>query len=571
MISALIVSHWRNYREPVLQRYAIRILLMLPIYCIMSYISLLVPHAAFYLTTIRDVYEAYTLYSFMALMLAAVGGPARLVDLFRETDRSMPKSYLLGTCCLAGCALNGPFLRRTLQGVLQFVVVKLFLVALVVLLQATGAYHEGDLHPRSGYFYCIILVNLSMSTALYSLVVFWAASAPFLKPFRPALKFFYIKGVIFVLFWQTMLLNVVSAAGHIAPFPGHSETDTVIILANFLVCIESVPFALLAIQGFRPSKTYPGWHRVAPPTPWPVGRAILHSLSLTDVLEDTRVSFAPRYVDFVRIDDATGAAAHKELGLERSVTNPTLSLLRTIPAAAHLGLGGAMTHGHDPSYGMEPSAPAYPEVPAAAAAAAERVGVSGPSFSSVASARSTNGSVAAGLGGPGAGAGRDGGVASFHAITNSNPYGLNLAGAAAQAPGASGLFRSNTMAPSGGSRGPGAAVPVQQGSVPPTAAHAGLLRLQRAESARTARDPQRSTSGIRGLVGGLGGMGKGGARGKAAAPVPAPPLLRPPPPNPSLSLRLVVPRVLSAKEGLEEEERQRLLRVSESGGSPPSM
>ena len=57
--------HLYHYNEPIVQRYTIRILLMVPVYAMDSALSLLTPHniGSFILVTLRDCYEAYTLYN----------------------------------------------------------------------------------------------------------------------------------------------------------------------------------------------------------------------------------------------------------------------------------------------------------------------------------------------------------------------------------------------------------------------------------------------------------------------------------------------------------------------------
>ncbi|KAH0095037.1 hypothetical protein KCU66_g16498, partial [Aureobasidium melanogenum] len=61
------LSTWlqsKNYRKPLLQRYVIRILIMVPIYSASSWASLVSLKAAFWIGPFRDVYEAFTLYAF---------------------------------------------------------------------------------------------------------------------------------------------------------------------------------------------------------------------------------------------------------------------------------------------------------------------------------------------------------------------------------------------------------------------------------------------------------------------------------------------------------------------------
>lgn len=56
--------------------------------------------------------------------------------------------------------------------------------------------------PEGGYLYITIIYNISVSLALYSHLLFYFATRDLLQPFEPVLKFFTIKSVIFVSFWQ---------------------------------------------------------------------------------------------------------------------------------------------------------------------------------------------------------------------------------------------------------------------------------------------------------------------------------------------------------------------------------
>lgn len=100
---------------------------------------------------------------------------------------------------------------------------------------------------------------------------------------------------------QALLLAVLSALGALTPLPGSTKSQTSAALANWLICIECLPFALAGWKGFRPSAVYPHFLRVLP-RPWPVSRALCHALALSDILEDTAVSFKRQYREFVRQD-----------------------------------------------------------------------------------------------------------------------------------------------------------------------------------------------------------------------------------------------------------------------------
>lgn len=54
----------------------------------------------------------------------------------------------------------------------------------------------------SGYLYVTIIYNISVSLALYALFLFYFATRELLNPYSPVLKFFMVKSVIFLSFWQ---------------------------------------------------------------------------------------------------------------------------------------------------------------------------------------------------------------------------------------------------------------------------------------------------------------------------------------------------------------------------------
>jgi len=52
------------------------------------------------------------------------------------------------------------------------------------------------------YLYITIIYNISISLALYALLLFYHASKDLLKPYDPVLKFLSVKSIIFLSFWQ---------------------------------------------------------------------------------------------------------------------------------------------------------------------------------------------------------------------------------------------------------------------------------------------------------------------------------------------------------------------------------
>ena len=68
-----MTTHVRNYAQPIIQRKVLVILWMTPIYSITSCVSLLVPALDGYLGVIKDFYEAYVIYNFLAFLILVLG------------------------------------------------------------------------------------------------------------------------------------------------------------------------------------------------------------------------------------------------------------------------------------------------------------------------------------------------------------------------------------------------------------------------------------------------------------------------------------------------------------------
>ncbi|KAF5929362.1 hypothetical protein HPG69_009327 [Diceros bicornis minor] len=209
-----IYLHLRSYTVPNEQRYIIRLLFIVPVYAFDSWLSLLLLGAHqhyIYFDSVRDCYEAFVIYSFLSLCFQYLGGESAIMAEIR--GKPIRSSCFYGTCCLRGRSYSIGFLRFCKQATLQFCVVKPVMALVTIILQAFGKYHDGDFNIRSGYLYVTLIYNVSVSLALYALFLFYFATRELLQPFEPVLKFFTIKAVIFLSFWQGMLLAILERCG----------------------------------------------------------------------------------------------------------------------------------------------------------------------------------------------------------------------------------------------------------------------------------------------------------------------------------------------------------------------
>jgi len=304
-----IYLHLRYYSCPNEQRWIVRILFIVPIYSFDSWLSLLFfshEQTYVYFNTVRDCYEAFVIYSFLSLCYEYLGGESSIMSEIR--GKPIKSSWVYCTCCLVGKQYTIGFLRFCKQATLQFCVVKPLMAVITLILQPFGLYKDGDFSPQSGYLYITIIYNISISLALYALFLFYFATKDLLASYDPVLKFLTVKSVIFLSFWQGMLMAVLEKVGVISPLyseEGEMATNVGTVAAgyqNFIVCIEMF-FAAIALRFAFPYNLYAQEEAVT------TGRTVsLQSISSNlketmnpkDIMADAIHNFHPQYQQYTQ-------------------------------------------------------------------------------------------------------------------------------------------------------------------------------------------------------------------------------------------------------------------------------
>ncbi|KAH6783192.1 organic solute transporter ostalpha protein [Perilla frutescens var. hirtella] len=282
-----IYKHLLNYTEPTYQRYIVRIIFMVPVYALMSFLSLVLNKSTIYFNSIREMYEAWVIYNFLSLCLAWVGGPGAVV--VSLSGKVLKPNCCLMTCCIPPIPLDGRFIRRCKQGCLQFVILKPILVVATLILYAKGKYEDGNFNPLQSYLYLTIIYTISYSMALYALALFYVACRDLLQPFNPVPKFIIIKSVVFLTYWQGVLVFLAAKSQLI------KDTTEAAEFQNFIICVEMLIAAIGHLYAF-PYKEYAGANIGANHG---FTASLAHALKLSDFYHDTVHQFAPTYHDYV--------------------------------------------------------------------------------------------------------------------------------------------------------------------------------------------------------------------------------------------------------------------------------
>mmetsp|Transcript_42510 Transcript_42510/g.68947 ORF Transcript_42510/g.68947 Transcript_42510/m.68947 type:complete len:389 (+) Transcript_42510:172-1338(+) len=336
----LIFRHLRNYTKKPIQRYIVRILLMVPIYAMDSWLSLRFYQHAVYFDLAKNCYEAVVIHNFTSLLINYLGGKDTAAALFKSKKVRLP----LPLCCwiIKGSRTLFQWLK---YGTLQYVILRVAMTIFSVIMEAVGNYCSGNLRPSHGYIWDLVIINISVTIALYALVLFYVATSSELAPFNPGLKFVAIKFVIFFIFWQTVVLSMLESFGVITDNPPYTAKQISESISNFIICVEMLLAAVIHIQCF-------GYKEFANPdgSKTSIIMAIRHVISLRDMLLELNVPLPPKTSEKV----AMRLADTPTVSLSSATESAQVRLIQKNDSHIMQSMSEAMT------VEVEPSSPAPP-------------------------------------------------------------------------------------------------------------------------------------------------------------------------------------------------------------------
>ncbi|XP_053316683.1 transmembrane protein 184C [Spea bombifrons] len=234
-----ILQHLVHYTQPELQKPIIRILWMVPIYSLDSWIALKYPDIAIYVDTCRECYEAYVIYNFMIFLLNYLTN--RCPNLALVLEAKDQQRLLPPLCWCPPWPMGDVLLFRCKLGVLQYTVVRPVTTIIALICQLAGVYGEGEFSVKNAWTYLVIINNASQLFAMYCLVLFYKVLKEELNPIQPVGKFLCVKMVVFVSFWQAVLIALLVKIGIISEhktWDWKNVKDVATGLQDFVICVE---------------------------------------------------------------------------------------------------------------------------------------------------------------------------------------------------------------------------------------------------------------------------------------------------------------------------------------------
>ncbi|KAI9227241.1 MAG: organic solute transporter Ostalpha-domain-containing protein, partial [Piptocephalis tieghemiana] len=276
----LVFKHAQYYTEPNQQRYIIRIILMVPIYAIISWLSYYFYTYSVYFALIRDSYEALVLASFLILLLQYLGKSpiAQRRALSAHKDKV---KIAFPFCFLSYHPSNPHFLQYIKYGILQYVVIRPICTIVAVIMHATHIYCPHSYHLNHGHFWIVLVQTTSVTISMYAVIQFYITVKEDIAAYRPLYKFLCVKTIIFITFWQEIFISILGSAGLIKETDYWTKDNIANGLSSFLACLEMVIFAIIYHKafGYRP-------YRPADRKRQGIGRALMDSMNLLDLVKE---------------------------------------------------------------------------------------------------------------------------------------------------------------------------------------------------------------------------------------------------------------------------------------------
>ena len=193
-----VFEHLQKNPSRRARKYMIRVVLMVPIYSIESWLSLRFYEHRELFGVLRELYEAYVVYSFFLFLEVFLEGSEHICDLYDMKEK--PQPHMIPFCCLSPWKSGQVFFFRAKYGTLQYVYLRTTTSLISLVLISLGKYDEGSFDYTGPYVYIVLLNNFSQIWAIYCLALFYMAFKNDLAPMKPIPKFMSIKLIVFFTF-----------------------------------------------------------------------------------------------------------------------------------------------------------------------------------------------------------------------------------------------------------------------------------------------------------------------------------------------------------------------------------
>ncbi|VDB86045.1 unnamed protein product [Peniophora sp. CBMAI 1063] len=253
LITAFTVfMHARHYTNRLQQRQIIRVLYMPAVYAVISFFSYRYFRDYTYYSLAETTYEAVTLSAFLLLLIDFVASTASSHKAENAILRKDKTALPIPFCCWRFRPTKAYFMYTLKWSVLQYVIIRPAISIAGVITQAYGVLCESGSY--SVFFAAVYLDSIdfvSISIALYGLIIFYALTKEELAGRQPLAKFLAIKLIVFFTFYQSFVFDVLQSYGVITGTEYWTSTNVADGLNALATCIEMVFFSAFMMWAYH--------------------------------------------------------------------------------------------------------------------------------------------------------------------------------------------------------------------------------------------------------------------------------------------------------------------------------
>jgi hypothetical protein len=225
------MRHATHFSIPREQKQIIRVIFTIPVFAIVSFLSVVADDAAIYLNPIKNVYEAFAFASLFML----------LAEFVHEDDYARESLF----------AKKGKNYTAMIIGVFQFPAVMVVIFFATEITEATGTYCATSNKIYFAHIWITIITIASTVMAVMSIFRFYKASKAEIGHRHPLSKFASFKGIVFLNVIQTAIFSFLSSSNDIHPTNHITYNDLTVAVPGMLVCAEMVIFSLSFLYVYR--------------------------------------------------------------------------------------------------------------------------------------------------------------------------------------------------------------------------------------------------------------------------------------------------------------------------------
>ncbi|CEO60463.1 hypothetical protein PMG11_05090 [Penicillium brasilianum] len=232
-----MIKHSLRFSNPNEQLKIMRIATLLPIYSILSFISICFPNSYVYLTGWVEVIEGIALYTFLMLLCDFLAPNDRnRVDFFASLripsrmDKTKTNDGLT-------------WLQETWYSVLQYPMVAILIAIAICITEAAGVYCLESNNRHFAHLWLNITRIISLGFAISAIIRFYTNLKSHMQEHKPLTKLVAFKMVIGLVFLENIVFTILHSTSALKETSTLSYADVYIGIPTMIICIQMVPFA----------------------------------------------------------------------------------------------------------------------------------------------------------------------------------------------------------------------------------------------------------------------------------------------------------------------------------------